>query len=87
MASLLHTRKKLKSNDEVIAETEADFDEKEKPYYKSSIENLENRDTRCITLEGNYVEQWNWVLSKFCFFLTYSTDLLNDLLLVLQGFV
>ena len=28
MASLLHTRKKFKSNDEVIAETEAYFDEK-----------------------------------------------------------
>ena len=56
MASLLHTRKKFKSNDEVIAETEAYFDEKEKPYYKSGIEKFENRYTRCIALEGNYVE-------------------------------
>ena len=56
MASLLHTRKKFKSNDEVIAETEAYFDEKEKSYYKSGIEKLENRYTLCIALEGNYVE-------------------------------
>lgn len=48
--------KKFKSNDEVIAETEAYFDEKEKSYYKSGIEKLENRYTRCIALEGNYVE-------------------------------
>ena len=51
MTSLLHTRKKFMSNDEVIAETEAYFDEKEKK--KSSIEKLENRYTRCIALEGN----------------------------------
>ena len=55
MASLLHTRKKFKSNDEVIAETEDCFDEKEKSYYKSGIEKLENRYTRCIALEGNYL--------------------------------
>ena len=48
--------KKFKSNDEVIAETEAYFDEKEKSYYKSGIEKLENRYTRCIALKGNYVE-------------------------------
>jgi len=48
--------KKFKSNDEVISETEAYFDEKEKSYYKSGIEKLENRYTRCIALEGNYVE-------------------------------
>ena len=56
MASLLHTRKKFKSNDEVIAETEAYFDEKEKSYYKRGIKKLENHYTRCIALEGNYVE-------------------------------
>ena len=44
--------KKFKSNDEVIAETEAYFDEKEKSYYKSGIEKLENRYTRCIALTG-----------------------------------
>ena len=56
MASLLHSRIQKKSNDEVIAETETYFDEKEKSYYKSGIEKLENRYTRCIALEGNYVE-------------------------------
>lgn len=35
---------------------EAYFDEKEKSYYKSGIEKLEDRYTRCIALEGNYVE-------------------------------
>ena len=35
-ATWLH-QKKFKSNDEVIAETEAYFDKKEKSYYKSGI--------------------------------------------------
>ena len=72
MASLLHTRKKFKSNDEVIAETEAYFDEKEKSYYKSGIEKLENRYTRCIALEGNYLLN-NKIefCQNFYFFLTY----------------
>ena len=55
MASLLHTRKEFESNDEVIAGTEAYFDEKEKSYYKSGIEKLENRYTRCVAFEGNYL--------------------------------
>jgi len=48
--------KKFKSNDEVISETEAYFDEKEKSYFRGGIEKLENRFNRCIALEGNYIE-------------------------------
>lgn len=47
---------KFKTNDEVIAETEAYFEDKPKEYYKSGIEKLEDRYNRCIALEGNYVE-------------------------------
>ena len=54
--TITHQNKKFKSDDKVITETEAYFDEKEKSYYKSGIEKLENRYTRCIALEGNYVE-------------------------------
>ena len=53
--TITHQNPKFKSNDEVIAETEAYFNEKEKSYYKSGIEKLENRYTRCIALEGNYL--------------------------------
>ena len=57
------------------------FDEKEKSYYKSGIEKLENRYTRCIALEGNYLLN-NKIefCQNFVFFLTYPTDLLNALL-------
>lgn len=48
--------KKFKTDDEVIAETEAYFEDKPKEYYRSGIENLENCYNRCIALEGNYVE-------------------------------
>jgi len=48
--------KKFKSDDEVISETEAYFDEKEKSYFRGGIEKLENRFNRCIALEGNYIE-------------------------------
>ena len=57
MALLLHTRKKFKSNDEVIAETEAYFDEKEKSYYNSGIEKLENRYTRFFFFVKR---EWCW---------------------------
>ncbi|GFU02016.1 putative DD34D transposase [Nephila pilipes] len=48
--------KKFSSNEEVIAETEAYFEAKDKSYYKNGIEKLEGRYNQCITLEGNYVE-------------------------------
>lgn len=48
--------KKFKTNEEVIAETEAYFEATSKDYYKNGIEKLEERYNRCIALEGNYVE-------------------------------
>ncbi|XP_031630281.1 histone-lysine N-methyltransferase SETMAR-like [Contarinia nasturtii] len=48
--------KKFSTNEQVIAETEAYFEDKEKSYYKNGIEKLEDRYNRCIALEGNYVE-------------------------------
>ncbi|VVC40054.1 Hypothetical protein CINCED_3A010488 [Cinara cedri] len=50
------TGKKFSTNEEVIAETEAYFEAKDKSYYKNGIEKLEVRYNRCIALEGNYVE-------------------------------
>lgn len=49
--------KKFGSNEEVIAETEAYFKAKDKPFYKKGVEMLERRWTDCITLEGNYVDE------------------------------
>ncbi|KAF7282892.1 hypothetical protein GWI33_001840 [Rhynchophorus ferrugineus] len=48
--------KKFSSNEEVIAETEAYFETKDKSYYKNDIEKLEGHYNQRITLEGNYVE-------------------------------
>ncbi|KAF7287564.1 hypothetical protein GWI33_005927 [Rhynchophorus ferrugineus] len=50
------TGKKFSWNEEVIAKTEAYFEEKDKSYYKNGIEKLDGRHNQCITLEGNYVE-------------------------------
>ena len=49
--------KRLVSNTEVIAETEAYFESKDELFYKKDIETLEKRWKECITLEGNYVDE------------------------------
>ena len=49
--------KRFTSNEEVIAETEAYFEGLDVSYYRKGIEMLENRYTKYIALEGNYVEE------------------------------
>lgn len=49
--------KKFKSNDEVIAESEAYFEGKDSSFYKKGIEMLERRWTDCIELKGDYVDE------------------------------
>ena len=44
-------------NEEVIAETEAYFEAKDKSFYKKGVEMLQRRWTDCITLEGNYLDE------------------------------
>ncbi|KAM8718589.1 hypothetical protein ACLKA7_001318 [Drosophila subpalustris] len=48
--------KKFSADEEVIVETEAYFEAKDERYYKNGIQKLEDRYTRCIALNGNYVE-------------------------------
>ncbi|KAM8703159.1 hypothetical protein ACLKA7_007868 [Drosophila subpalustris] len=48
--------KKFSADEEVIAETEAYFEAKDERYHKNGIQKLEDRYTRCIALNGNYVE-------------------------------
>ena len=50
-------RKRFSSNEEVIAATEAYFESKDESFYKKDIEKLEKRWNKCITLEGNYVDE------------------------------
>lgn len=47
--------KKFSADEEVIAETEAYFEAKDK-YYKNGIEILYDHYNRCIAVEGNYIE-------------------------------
>jgi len=47
--------KRFTLNEEVIAETEAYFEGLDVSYYRKGIEILENRYTKCIALEGNYL--------------------------------
>ena len=49
--------KRFGSNEEVIAETEAYFEAKDKSFYKKGIEILEKRWNECITLGGDYVDK------------------------------
>lgn len=48
---------KLKTNDEVIAETEAYFAELPKTYFLDGLKKMEYRWTKCIDLQGDYIEK------------------------------
>ena len=49
--------KRLGSNEQVIAETEVNFESKDESFYKKGIKKLGKRWNECTTLEGNYVEE------------------------------
>ena len=49
--------KRFGSNEEVIPETEAYFESIDESFYENSIELLNKRWNKCITLEGNYVDE------------------------------
>ena len=62
--------KRFGSNEEVIAETEAYFESKGESFYKKNIEKLEKRWNECITLDGNYVDEYSRISRKNCVFLS-----------------
>ena len=49
--------KSFSSNEEVILETEAYFEAKDKSFNKKGIKLLEKHWNQCITLEGDYVDE------------------------------
>ena len=49
--------KRISSDDEVIAATEAYFEAKDKSFYQKGIESLEKRWNDCIAMEGDYVDE------------------------------
>ena len=49
--------KRFGYNEEVISETEAYFEAKDRSFYKNSIELLEKHWNQCITLEGDHIEE------------------------------
>ena len=49
--------KRFGFSEEVIAETEAYFEAKDKSFYKKGIEMLKKRWNECITLEEDYVDE------------------------------
>ena len=62
--------KRFGSNVEVITETEAYFESKDKSFYKKGIEKLGKCWNKCITLKGNYVDEKNQISRKNCVFLS-----------------
>ena len=49
--------KRFGSNEEVVSETEAYFESKDKSFYKKGIEMLEKRWNEYITLEEDYSDE------------------------------
>ena len=78
MDSSLHSRVESVVSWLDIAETEACIETKDKSFYKKDIEMLEKRWNKCITFEGDYVNEWSWILSKPCCFIIQPTNLLSD---------
>ena len=62
--------KRFSSNEKVIAETEAYFEGKDKSFYKKGIEKLVKPWNKCITLKGNYVDEYSQISRKNCVFLS-----------------
>jgi len=60
-------RKRFTSNEEVIAETEAYFEGLDVSYYRKSIEMLENRYIKCIALEDNLRNKYNFAQKTLVF--------------------
>lgn len=48
--------RRYKSNEEVIDETNAYFEEKDESFFKRGIEMLQGRWSKCVELQGDYVE-------------------------------
>lgn len=55
-------------SNEIIAETEAHFENKDKSLYKKGIEKLEERWNESIILEGEYVDEKSRISKKNVFF-------------------
>ena len=55
--------KKFRTNEEVIGETEAYFESKDKSFYKSGIEMLERRCNDCVALDRDYVDEKKLILN------------------------
>ena len=73
---------KFGSNEEVIAETESYFEGLDGSYYKRSIEMLKKRCTDCITLKGDYLDEYSRILPKKCVFLSNGTNFSTDVVYV-----
>ena len=66
--------KRFGSNEEVVAETEAYSEAKDKSFYKKSIEMLKNRWNKCINRKANYVDGWSRIFPKSCYFISHPTQ-------------
>ena len=60
--------KRFGFNEEVIAETEAFLESKDKSFYKKGIEKVEKRWNKCIILEENCFDELSRISRKTCVF-------------------
>ena len=66
--------KRFVSNEEVVAETEAYFEAKDKLFYKKGIKMLTKHWNEFITLEEDYVDEWSRILHESCCFISHTTN-------------
>ena len=70
--------KRFGSNEEVIAETGAHFEAKNKSFCKKGIEMLEKLWNECITVTRDYVGERSQILPKSSCFFIHPRNLLSD---------
>ena len=73
--------KRFGFNEEVITETEACYEAKDKSLYKKGMEMLEKRRNECITLKRDYINECSQILPKSCCFNNRPTNLWSDVFL------
>ena len=72
--------KRFSSNEEVIAETEAYFEAKDKSFYEKGINMLKKCWNKRITVKGDYLDERSRILPKSCCFFSHPTNLLSVVL-------
>lgn len=70
--------KRYGPSERAITGTETYFEKLDKSFYKEGIEMLGGRFNDCITLEGDYIDEFSRIIPKKCVCICYSRDWIEE---------